>query len=194
MSPVSGTSATVPAVPGFGFGFRFAVDAIIEQATRLSCLAGDQARSIADHIDAGYTADLLAKDAARSAALVALGWTATIGELLGAATLIAQPPGDRLIRSAWFPVPTGVTPTSLRLAAPLTPIYGSQRLQRFPPPREPRVTIELDRPQGGPDRIRLLAWRGVFVASRTWAMSRRGRAHRQPSPTTSSRSTFRSRD
>lgn len=156
MSPDSGASTTgVPAVPGFGF----AVDAIVEQATRLSCLAADQARSIADHIDAGYTADLLAKDAARSAALVALGWTATIGELLGAATLIAEPPTDRPIRSAWFPVGAGVTPRFLRLARPLTPIYGSQRLQRFPPPREPRVKIELDRPQSGPDRIRLLAWR-----------------------------------
>jgi hypothetical protein len=156
MSPDSGTSTMgVPAVPGFGF----AVDAIIEQATRLSCLAADQARSIADHIDAGYTADLLAKDLARSGALVALGWTATIGELLGAATLIADPPSDRPIRSAWFPVRAGITPRSLRLAAPLTPIYGSQRLQRFPPPREPRVKIDLDGPQGGPHRIRLLAWR-----------------------------------
>jgi hypothetical protein len=156
MSPDSGTTTMgVAAVPGFGF----AVDAIIEQATRLSCLAADQARSIADHIDAGYTADLLAKDAARSAALVALGWTATIGELLGAATLIAEPPTDRPIRSAWFPVRAGVSPRSLRLARPLTPIYGSQRLERFPPPREPRVKIELDRPQTGPDRVRLLAWR-----------------------------------
>jgi hypothetical protein len=156
MSPESGTSTIgMPAVPGFGF----AVDAIIQQATRLSRLAADHARSIADHIDAGYTTDLLAKDASRSAALVALGWTATFGELLGAVTLIAEPPGDRLIRSAWFPVRAGVTPRSLRLAGPLTPIYGGQKLQRFPPPRDPRVTIELDRPQGGPDRIRLLAWR-----------------------------------
>ena len=156
MSPDSGASTTgVPAGPGF----RFAVDAIVEQATRLSGLAADQARSIADHIDTGYTADLLAKDVARSAALVALGWTAAIGELFGAATLIAGPPSDRPVRSAWFPVRAGVTPRSLRLAGPLTPIYGRQRLQRFPPPREPRLKIELDRPQSGPDRIRLLAWR-----------------------------------
>jgi hypothetical protein len=156
MSPGSGTSATgVPAAPGFGL----AVDAIIEQAKRLSCLAADQARSIADHVDAGYTADLLAKDAARSAALVALGWTASIGELLGAATLIAQPPGDRPITSAWFNVDPGPRPCSLRLAGPLIPIYGSQRLDRFPPPREPRVTVEPGRLEDGANRFRLVAWR-----------------------------------
>jgi hypothetical protein len=156
MSQGSGTSATSEPA---GAGFGLAIDAMIEQAKRLSGLAADQARSIADHIDAGYTADLLAKDAARSAALVALGWTATIGELLGAATLIAQPPGDRQIPSAWFRVPEGATPCTVRLAAPLTPIYGSGRIQRFPPPREARVMIEPDRLEGGANRFRLLAWR-----------------------------------
>jgi hypothetical protein len=156
MSDGSGLSA-MSEPPGGGFGF--AVEGLIEQANRLSTLAADHALSIADHVDAGYTADQLARDAARSAALVALGWAATAGELLAAATVIAKPPVDRRIPSAWFRVPAGATPCNLRLAAPLRSIYGSGRGQRFRPLRAPRVRIVPDALPGADRHFRLEVWR-----------------------------------
>lgn len=152
----SGPSA-VSEPPGGGIGF--AVEGLIEQAHRLSTLAADQALVIADHLDGGYTADLLARDAARSAALGALGWIAMAGELLAAATLIARPPVDRPIPSGRFSVPEGATPCSLRLAGPLRPIYGGERTQRFPPPRAPRVTIAPETLEGDARHFRLEVWR-----------------------------------
>jgi hypothetical protein len=60
--------------------------------------------------------------------------------------------------------------------------------------REPSVrrSISMDR-RADPTEFDCSPGAGVFVASRTWGMSRSGLTHREPSLTTASRSTFRSR-
>jgi hypothetical protein len=136
-------------------GFGWAVKGLIEQGERLYGLARHQALTIADRLDnREYTADLLAGDMARSAALAVQGWVALAGELLAAASVIAKPPTDDPVLSAWFPVPDG-RPNTLRLAGDLRSVFGEESSERFPPLRATRVTIEKEPPDGGANRFRL---------------------------------------
>jgi hypothetical protein len=136
-------------------GFGWAVEGLIEQGERLWGQARDQALSIAERLDTRtYTADLLAADVTRSAALAAQGWAALAGELLAAAAAIAKPPTDEPAQSAWFPVPVD-RPNSLRLAGDLRSVFGDARRDRFPPIHATQVTIEEEPPVGGARQFRL---------------------------------------
>jgi hypothetical protein len=119
--------------------FRWAVRGLRDLADYWTELAGDHALSVADRLDHdAYTADLAARDTARSAAIVAQGWALLANELLDIAAGFALAPGDRLVVSAPFEVTTDVRPCALSLAGAMQPVFDTRRYQ-IPPLDTDRV-------------------------------------------------------
>ena len=113
------------------------VEGYVDLAGWLTREIGAHARTVATRLEAGdYTPDLVARDAARSAALVAATSFRIVNEAFDAVVLVARPPKPRIVElEARLPEPFGV-PCTLELDGPLQTGFESPHLIR-----EDRVTF-----------------------------------------------------
>jgi len=101
---------------------------------------GTHARSVGQRIDDGYTPDALARDVARSGALVAAAGVRTLNEVVDAAVILACARSAN-IATATFPMPERLVgvPCKLRAVGPL-------RSRFDPPDLIPRARVSVRAP------------------------------------------------